>query len=285
MTRNIHAVARMILAAFGFVLLVSACDTPTSGKTGGLGVSGSVTLAKFDAIKVDPSGDGGMTPAQVISVMGFEGARIERVNPDFSFSPKMIFRESSSKHITVNFNKNQRARSKELSGIQVLTPVKYQSIRIGAANGSTLAEVNSIMGFKGLEPDNNNFSTSPSYYWSAGSLYSSLYLSSHRVTVAFNANGKATSKSLRGGFPGMVTLEKYNQIVVGPSTGMDSYDINRIMGFSGSNRSQWVSGTSIYRWAESAEKYIEVEIKFNTSGPSRAISARASGLPGAVDKP
>ena len=37
MTKNIHAAARMTLAAFGFVLLGSACDNPISGKRGGGG--------------------------------------------------------------------------------------------------------------------------------------------------------------------------------------------------------------------------------------------------------
>ena len=56
MTRNIHAAARIILATLSFVLLGLGCDNPANGKTGGGRVTGSVTLAKFNAIRVDPQG-------------------------------------------------------------------------------------------------------------------------------------------------------------------------------------------------------------------------------------
>ena len=212
-----------------------------------------------------------MTPAQVVDVMGFEGERLESVRSDFRTSVTLYFRESPRKYITVYFNSDHRATSKYLNGLQVITLAKYRSIQTGAATGALLTEVNSIMGFSGIKLP---FSSPVEYFWFAGSF--------HSVTVKFNAGGRAIKKSLRGGFPGMVTLEKYNRIVVGPSRGMNSSDIDRIMGFSGSSRPQRVpnTNTSTYRWAESAEKYIEVEFL-----GGKASSAKASGLPGAAAKP
>ena len=106
-----------------------------------------------------------MTPAEVIKVMGFEGERLESVSSDFSVSITMIFRESSRKRITVNFNRNQRASSKGLVGIQLITLEKYQAIKIGAAEGSTMADVNRIMGFEGSWRRANSTALSVTYRW------------------------------------------------------------------------------------------------------------------------
>ena len=223
-----------------------------------------------------------MTPAEVIKVMGFEGERLESVSSDFSVSITMIFRESARKRITVTFNENQRASSKRLDGIQLITLEKYQSIKIGAAEGSTRADVNRIMGFDGLPSTTLSIGSGGAallithYYWDAGSF--------HRVNVVFNASGRATSKSLRGGFPGMITLEKYNRIVVGRTTGLTRTEIDRIMGFEGSYSSDDVpANMRSYRWAESADTFVEVD--FPISGNGRAVAARASGVPGAKAKP
>ena len=219
-----------------------------------------------------------MTPAEVIKLMGFEGERLEGVSSDFSVSITMIFRESARKYITVYFNQNQRARSKGLVGIQLITLEKYQAIKIGAAEGSTVADVNRIMGFDGARPP-GAITGGPSmrYFWGAGSF--------HQVNVSFdNVSGRAISKSLRGGFPGMITLEKYNRIVVGRTRGLDPAEINRIMGFEGSwRRFNSADGLETYRWAESADRFVEVD--YPNAGPRRAVAARASGLPGAKAKP
>ena len=229
-----------------------------------------------------------MTIAEVIAVMGFEGNRVDGVSADFSVSSIIYFRESPKKFISVNFNNDQRATSKNLYGIQVITLAKYESIKIEAASGTSRIEVDSIMGFDGIQ---SRFRVLPGnqteYYWRAGSF--------HTVTVRFNAADKAIRKSLSGGFPGMVTLEKYNRINVGASRTGSSFTVtgpgtsqsavNLIMGFSGIQRS-YNSTTliSTVRWAESAEKYIEVKF-LGLGASSKASSARASGLPGAVDKP
>ena len=138
------------------------------------------------------------------------------------------------------------------------------------------------MGFDGLPSttlhvDSSGASLSIAhYYWDAGS--------SHRVKVVFNASGRATSKSLQGGFPGMITLDKYNRIVVGRTTGVSKTEIDRIMGFEGSYTSRNVAtNTQSYRWAESADTFVEVD--FLISNSDRAVAARASGLPGAKAKP
>ena len=223
-----------------------------------------------------------MTPAQVVDVMGFGGERFDSVQSDFSTSVTMYFRESPRKYITVYFNSDQRATSKYLNGLQVITLAKYRSIQTGAATGASLTDVNSIMGFSGIKSPGS--SSAADYFWFAGSF--------HSVTVTFNAGGRAIKKRLRGGFPGMVTLEKYNRIVVGASSnstgtvtgvGTSKPEVDRIMGFSGNQQSSG-NNTPTYRWAESAEKYIEVKfLGYGTS--SKASSAKASGLPGAVDKP
>lgn len=274
MLRNIQPLTLMVLSGFAVVLLASGCENPVADNRGS---TGSVTLAKFNAIRVDRSGNTGMTPAEVIKVMGFEGERLETVSSDFSVSLKIVFRESARKRISVTFNENQRARSKGLEGIQLITLEKYQAIKTGAADGSTRADVNRIMGFDGL-PSSSPTSIRPlkDYYWREGSF--------HYVSVTFNVSGRAISKRLRGGFPGMITLEKYNRIVVGRTTGLTRTEIDRIMGFEGSWRranSRTLSVT--YRWAESADRFVEVDIL--NVGPRRAVAARASGLPGAKAKP
>lgn len=219
-----------------------------------------------------------MTPAEVIKVMGFEGERLESVSSDFSVSITMIFRESARKRISVIFNENQRASSKTLYGIQIITLEKYQAIKIGAAEGSTVADVNRIMGFDGDGSRGLTGSSSTDYYWRQGR--------SHDVKVKFNnVSGRAISKRLRGGFPGMITLEKYNRIVVGRTTGLTQTEIDRIMGFEGIYffRYDAAAGLTKSRWAESADTFVEVD--FPISGNGRAVAARASGLPGAKAKP
>ena len=221
-----------------------------------------------------------MTPAEVIKVMGFEGERLESVSSDFSVSITMIFRESARKYITVYFNENQRASSKGLEGIQLITLEKYQAIKTGAADGSTRADVNRIMGFDGARPP-GAITGGPStwYFWGAGSF--------HQVNVSFdNVSGRAISKSLLGGFPGMITLEKYNRIVLGRTRGLNRTQVNQIMGFNGSYR-RYNSATGLsetYRWAESTDRFVEVDF-FSDAGPGRAVAARASGVPGAKAKP
>ena len=275
MLRNIQPLTRMVLSGFAMVLLASGCENPAADNRGGGGggSTGSVTLAKFNAIRVDRGGNTGMTPAEVIKVMGFEGERFESV------SLSIIFRESARKRITVSFNQNQRARSKGLVGIQLITLEKYQAIKTGAAEGSTRADVNRIMGFDGARtPGGITGGPSTSYFWGAGSF--------HQVTVSFdNAGGRAISKSLLGGFPGMITLEKYNRIVVGRTRGLNRTQVNQIMGFNGSyRRYSSAAGLSTYRWAESADRFVEVDFSGAISF-GRAVAARASGLPGARAKP
>ena len=56
------------------------------------------------------------------------------------------------------------------------------------------------------------------------------------------------------------------------------------MGFEGSWRRANSTALSVtYRWAESADRFVEVDIL--NVGPRRAVAARASGLPGAKAKP
>ena len=274
MLRNIQPLTRMVLSGFAVVLLASGCENPAADNRGS---TGSVTLAKFNAIRVDRSGNTGMTPAEVIKVMGFEGERFETVSSDFSVSLSIVFRESARKRISVTFNENQRARSKGLEGIQLITLEKYQAIKTGAADGSTRADVNRIMGFDGLLLSSpTSISPLTNYYWRKGSF--------HYVSVVFNVSGRAISKRLRGGFPGMITLAKYNRIVVGRTTGLTRTEIDGIMGFEGSWRRANSAALSItYRWAESADRFVEVDIL--DVGPRRAIAARASGVPGAKAKP
>ena len=82
----------------------------------------------------------------------------------------------------------------------------------------------------------------------------------------------------------MITLEKYNRIVVGRTTGLTRTEIDRIMGFEGSYSSDDVpANMRSYRWAESADTFVEVD--FPISGNGRAVAARASGVPGAKAKP
>ena len=251
---------------------------PANGGGGG-GITGSVTLAKFDAIRVDLIGDGGMTPAQVVDVMGFGGERLDSVRLDFSTSTVMYFRESPKKYIKVSFNRNQKAIYKNLYGIQVLSLAKYQSIKTGSKTGSSLAEVNSIMGFKGMRQPAYTARKTTDYSWISGS--------ARYVFIRFNANDKAVSKSLvDGGFPEMITLEKYNRIVVKSGTvrGMNLEDVNRIMGFRGPLQRRKSDPRKIiytHRWSGSAEKYIEVDFLSGTE----AIAVRASGVPGAQLKP
>ena len=276
MLRNIQPLTRMVLSGFAMVLLASGCENPAADNRGG--GTGSVTLAKFNAIRVDRSGNTGMTPAEVIKVMGFEGERLESVSSDYSVSLSIVFRESARKRITVYFNRNQRASSKTLYGIQIITLEKYQAIKTGAADGSTVADVNRIMGFDGDGSRGITGSSSADYYWRQGG--------SHDVKVKFNnVSGRAISKHLRGGFPGMITLEKYNRIVVGRTTGLTYTEIDRIMGFEGAYFSRYdaAAGLTKSRWAESADTFVEVD--FPISGNGRAVAARASGLPGAKAKP
>ena len=62
---------------------------------------------------------------------------------------------------------------------------------------------------------------------------------------------------------------------------MNYTQVNQIMGFNGSyRRYNSAAGLSTYRWAESADRFVEVDILI-----SRAVAARASGLPGAKAKP
>ena len=274
MLRNIQPLTRMVLSGFAVVLLASGCENPAADNRGS---TGSVTLAKFNAIRVDRSGNTGMTPAEVIKVMGFEGERFETVSSDFSVSLMIVFRESARKRISVTFNENQRARSKGLEGIQLITLEKYQAIKTGAADGSTRADVNRIMGFDGLLLSSpTSIRPLTDYYWREGSF--------HYVRVTFNASGRAISKRLRGGFPGMITLAKYNRIVVGRTTGLTRTEIDGIMGFEGSWRRANSAALSVtYRWAESADRFVEVDIL--DVGSRRAVAARASGLPGAKAKP
>lgn len=65
---------------------------------------------------------------------------------------------------------------------------------------------------------------------------------------------------------------------------MNYTQVNQIMGFNGSyRRYNSAAGLSTYRWAESADRFVEVDIL--NVGPRRAVAARASGLPGAKAKP
>ena len=125
----------------------SACNNPAGGSNP---TTGTITLEKYNKITtVDSGGKGGMTTAQVVAIMGFDGERSETV-----FSGRIIishtFRESPTKWISVNFNKDDRATAKGLYGITFLTLEKYQAITVDAtAGGMTLDQVNAGLGIDG----------------------------------------------------------------------------------------------------------------------------------------
>ena len=214
-----------------------------------------------------------MTTAQVVAIMGFDGERSETV-----FSGRVIishtFRESPTKWISVNFNKDDRATAKGLYGIAFLTLEKYQAITVDAtAGGTTLDQVNAGLGIDGtaiLTPT----AGVTNYTWvqSANRFQTT-------VLVTFrDSDKKAIGKLLIGGLPGMLTKAKYDLIQVG-TTGSTPDDINTIMGFQADAHTL---RSTTQRWSESPDTYVEVV--FTTSTPRRAISARPVGIAGALAK-
>ena len=63
-------------AVFG-MLLAAACDNPAAlEKADSDSSTGKITLAQFNAIRVDLEGNEGMTPAQVIQVICFNSEQM-----------------------------------------------------------------------------------------------------------------------------------------------------------------------------------------------------------------
>ena len=215
-----------------------------------------------------------MTTAQVVAIMGFDGERSETV-----FSGQIIishtFRESPTKWISVNFNKDDRATAKALYGITFLTLEKYQAITVDptpTAGGMTLDQVNAGLGIDGTAILTRTAGFT-NYTWvqSANRFQTT-------VLVTFrDSDKKATGKLLIGGLPGMLTKAKYDRIQVGAS-GSTPAEINTIMGFQADAHTQ---RSTTQRWSESPDKYVEVV--FN-AGTGRAASARPVGIAGALAK-
>ena len=269
MHRNTHVGMRLTLVALGALVVAVACDNPAGG---GKTTTGTVTLEKYNQITTaDSDGKGGMTTAQVVAIMGFDGERSETV-----FSGRTIishtFRESPTKWISVNFNKDDRATAKSLYGITFLTLEKYQAITVdAAAGGTTLDQVNASLGINGTA--GISISGRTNYTWTQ-----SANRFQNTVLVTFrDSDKKAVSKLLIGGLPGMLTKVKYDRIQVG-ATGSTPADINTIMGFQADLHTQ---GLTTQRWSESPDKYVEVV--FN-AGTSRATSAKPVGITDATAK-
>lgn len=213
-----------------------------------------------------------MTTAQVVAIMGFDGERSETV-----FSGRIIishtFRESPTKWISVNFNKDDRATAKGLYGITFLTLEKYQAITVDAtAGGTTLDQVNAGLGIDGTAIRTPTAGLT-NYTWvqSANRFQTT-------VLVTFrDSDKKAVGKLLIGGLPGMLTKAKYDRIQVG-ATGSTPAAINTIMGFQADAHTQ---RSTTQRWSESPDKYVEVV--FN-AGTGLASSARPVGIASALAK-
>ena len=222
---------------------------------------------------MDPEGNKGMTPAQVIEVIGFNGERLEDFSRINGLRLTYIFRESPKKYLYITFNRNERAITKNLYGFSVITLAKYRAVRTDTVNGSTLAEINAAVGFNGVKYSSGTASYPSTYLWSE-------FSPSSGFRVDFNTSGKAVSKRLDSGLPGILTLEKYNRIRVGSTSGSTTNQVDEIMEWEGYGLRPYTGEVRNRRWAESPGKYIDIDFRGGT-----AIAARAVGLPGAVTKP
>ena len=213
-----------------------------------------------------------MTTAQVVAIMGFDGERSETV-----FSGRIIishtFRESPTKWISVNFNKDDRATAKGLYGITFLTLEKYQAITVDAAvGGMTLDQVNADLGIDGTAILTRTAGVTNHTWVQSANRFQTTLLVTFR-----DSDKKAVGKLLIGGLPGMLTKAKYDLIQVG-ATGSTPADINTIMGFRADAHTQ---RSTTQRWSESPDTYVEVVF---TGTPLRAASARPVGIAGALAK-
>ena len=269
MHRNTHVGMRLTLVALGALVVAGACENPAGG---GKTTTGTVTLEKYNQITTaDSDGKGGMTTAQIVEVMGFDGERTESV-----VSGRLIishvFRESPTKYIAINFSTDDRAIAKSLYGITFLTLEKYQAIAVDAtAGGTTLDQVNASFGINGTV--GISISGRTNYTWTQ-----STNRFQNTVLVTFrDADKKAVGKLLIGGLPGMLTKAKYDRIAVGTS-GSTPAQINAIMGFQADLHTQ---GRTTQRWSESPDTYVEVVFNAVTS---RATSAKPVGIADATAK-
>ena len=270
MNQSTRIGVRLALVILSIALLAGACDNPVGGE--GKTTTGTVTLEKYNQITTaDSDGKGGMSTAQIVEVMGFDGERSESVVFGTLFITH-TFRESPTKYLAVNFSKDDRATSKSLYGITFLTLEKYQAIEVDAtAGGTTLDQVNTSFGINGTAGTTNSGLTN--YEW-----LQSTNRFQNTVLVTFrDADKKAVGKLLIGGLPGMLTKAKYDQIQVGAS-GSTPAQINTIMGFLPDRHTQ---GRTKQRWSESPDKYVEVV--FN-AGTGRATSATPVGIADATAK-
>ena len=250
--------------------------------------TGPIDIAKFNAITVDATGEGGMTPAQVIEKVGFTGERFDKPTNTGGTST-YLFRETPKKYIQVRFNKNEKAIDKTLYGIDFITLAKYQAVNVASTGGTTLDQVNTSFGVTGVKASSN--STVTTYRWQQGS--------KNTVSILFfNSNNKAFLKILTGGLPGILTKANYDRIVVGnlgtPGSGGGAgtagtsptvAQVNNLLEFTGEIRSSFFATTITYRWAESLTRYVEVDFQIDGTGTRRASAKRSRGVPGVPDTP
>ena len=117
----------LMTATLGFLVFLIACESPTSGsgtsnQTGPAAQTNSntITRAKYERIRVDPTGDTGMTIAEVRVIMGFDPTNTVRYqvlgNPYIRHTWFQTLSSTAYKIITVDF-KNGRAYQKAASGL------------------------------------------------------------------------------------------------------------------------------------------------------------------------
>lgn len=117
----------LMTATLGFLVFLIACESPTSGsgtsnQTGPAAQTSSntVTRAKYERIRVDLTGNTGMTIAEVRAIMGFDPTNTVRYelssNPYISYTWLQNLSSKTYRFIIVNF-KNGRAYRKAASGL------------------------------------------------------------------------------------------------------------------------------------------------------------------------
>lgn len=124
---NIQRKISFMTAILGFLVFLIACESPTSGsgtsnQTGPAAQTSSntVTRAKYEKIRVDLTGDTGMTIAEVRAIMGFDPISTFRSqisgNSYIQHTWSQKLSSTAYKIITVNF-RNGRAYQKAASGL------------------------------------------------------------------------------------------------------------------------------------------------------------------------
>ena len=305
MKKNVLVRACRVLAPITLTLAVIACDTPADPKSKSPPPPPRISLAKFNAVTVDPSGNSGMTAEQVGKAVGIKGVSSEKSGV---VTYKYQDPKDTGRYIQVEFNKDKKASKKAIFGIKFLTLEKSRAIKLGtialsgstptfSGTASTLAQINADLGVNGQKQTLSPVVTN--YMWTQGG-YADSDKPEHRITISFlrGEEDKAFAKLVEGPFPGMLTKEKYDQIQVNSTspavTGSTLDQVQVFMEYlenvnhANTAASGSTKATTTRRWHESDTKYVEVVFE-ETPGPRgttirNAVSASAQGIPGAMPK-